>query len=106
MRRPSTGQTLRRVDGRWTQHDTSLYGQFQKAIGWTAEDMVAQYGELATEGFTGDRVAAEGAVPPRLAGHRKPDAHGEGAHAETIDGQRRISCRRENGERRAHRPGF
>ena len=27
------------VDGRWTQHDTTLYGQFQKAIGWTAEDL-------------------------------------------------------------------
>ena len=45
------------VDGRYTQHTTSLYGQFQKAIGWTAEDMAAQYGELATEGFTGARVA-------------------------------------------------
>ena len=45
------------VDGRFTQHDTILYSQFQKAIGWTYEDMVAQYGELATQGFTGDRVA-------------------------------------------------
>lgn len=45
------------VDGRYTQHDTSLYGQFQKAIDWTHEDMVAQYGELATEGFTGERCA-------------------------------------------------
>ena len=50
------------VDGRWTQHDTSLYGQFQKAIGWTAEDMVKQYGDIVTEGFTGDRVAAAHAV--------------------------------------------
>ena len=50
------------VDGRWTQHDTSLYGQFQKAIGWTAEDMVEQYGDVVTEGFTGDRVAAAHAV--------------------------------------------
>ncbi|MCB0954224.1 MAG: amidohydrolase, partial [Microthrixaceae bacterium] len=50
------------VDGRWTQHDTSLYGQFQKAIGWTAEDMVEQYGDIVTEGFTGDRVAAAHAV--------------------------------------------
>ena len=45
------------VDGRYSQHDVSLYGQFQKAINWTYEDMVAQYGELATDGFTGDRVA-------------------------------------------------
>ena len=30
-----------RVDGRWSQHTTSLYGQFQKAIGWTTEDMEA-----------------------------------------------------------------
>ncbi|MGI9577012.1 MAG: amidohydrolase family protein [Microthrixaceae bacterium] len=50
------------VDGRWSQHDTSLYGQFQKAIGWTAEDMVAQYGDIVVEGFTGDRVAAAHAV--------------------------------------------
>ena len=27
------------VDGRYTQHKTTLYGQFQKAIGWTTEDM-------------------------------------------------------------------
>ena len=45
------------VDGRYSQHDTSLYGQFQKAIDWTHEDMVAQYGELATKGFTGARCA-------------------------------------------------
>ncbi len=50
------------VDGRWTQHDTSLYGQFQKAIGWTAEDMIEQYGDIVTEGFTGDRVAQAHAV--------------------------------------------
>ena len=50
------------VDGRWSQHDTSLYGQFQKAIGWTAEDMVEQYGDIVIEGFTGDRVAAAHAV--------------------------------------------
>ena len=30
------------VDGRFTQHPTSIYGQFQKAINWTADDMVAQ----------------------------------------------------------------
>ncbi len=50
------------VDGRYTQHDTSLYGQFQKAIDWTYDDMVAQYGELAVEGFTGERVARALAV--------------------------------------------
>jgi predicted TIM-barrel fold metal-dependent hydrolase len=50
------------VDGRWSQHDTSLYGQFQKAIGWTTEDMLAQYGDLVTEGFTGARVAEALAV--------------------------------------------
>ena len=52
------------VDGRWTQHPTSIYGQFQKAINWTADDMVAKYGEIAVEGFTGDRVA------PRSSGRR------------------------------------
>ena len=46
------------VDGRWTQHDTILYGQFQKYIDWTKDDMIAKYGEeLVLEGFTGDRVA-------------------------------------------------
>ncbi|MFT5201786.1 MAG: putative TIM-barrel fold metal-dependent hydrolase [Candidatus Aldehydirespiratoraceae bacterium] len=45
------------VDGRWSQHKTSLYGQFQKAIGWTTEDMLEQYGDIVLEGFTGDRVA-------------------------------------------------
>ena len=50
------------VDGRYSQHDTSLYGQFQKAIDWTYDDMVAQYGELAVEGFTGERVARALAV--------------------------------------------
>lgn len=45
------------VDGRWSQHKTSLYGQFQKAIGWTTEDMLEQYGDIVVEGFTGDRVA-------------------------------------------------
>ena len=28
------------VDGRWVQHPTILYGQFQKAINWTTEDMI------------------------------------------------------------------
>lgn len=46
------------VDGRWTQHPTSIYGNFQKAINWTTEDMIAKYGEdLVLDGFTGDRVA-------------------------------------------------
>ncbi|MFA5885317.1 MAG: amidohydrolase family protein [Acidimicrobiia bacterium] len=45
------------VDGRWSQHPTSIYGNFQKAINWTTEDMVAQYGDMVLEGFTGDRVA-------------------------------------------------
>ena len=46
------------VDGRWTQHDTILYGQFQKFIDWTKDDMIAKYGEdLVVNGFTGDRVA-------------------------------------------------
>jgi predicted TIM-barrel fold metal-dependent hydrolase len=44
------------IDGRFTQHSTILYGQFQEAIGWTADDMIRQYGSLVTEGFTGDRV--------------------------------------------------
>ena len=37
---------------------TSIYGQFQKAINWTTEDMIAKYGEdMVMKGFTGDRVA-------------------------------------------------
>jgi uncharacterized protein len=51
------------VDGRWSQHPTSVYGNFQKAINWTTEDMVAQYGEdLVMKGFTGERVAQAIAV--------------------------------------------
>jgi predicted TIM-barrel fold metal-dependent hydrolase len=46
------------VDGRYTQHLTSILGQFQKAINWTTDDMIAKYGDIVTEGFTGDRVAA------------------------------------------------
>lgn len=45
------------VDGRWSQHPTSIYGNFQAAINWTTEDMIAQYGDMVLEGFTGDRVA-------------------------------------------------
>lgn len=47
------------VDGRWSQHPTSIYGQFQKAINWTTDDMIAKYGDdIVRNGFTGDRVAA------------------------------------------------
>src|SRR4029079_17631283 len=35
------------VDGRFSQHPTSIYGQFQTAINWTADDMVAKYGDIA-----------------------------------------------------------
>lgn len=45
------------VDGKWTQHDTSLYGRFQRYIDWTADDMIAKYGECVTKGFSGDAVA-------------------------------------------------
>ena len=51
-----------KVDGRYTQHPTTLYGQFQKNIDWTHEDMVETYGEIAVKGFTGDRVAQALAV--------------------------------------------
>ena len=51
------------VDGWWTQSDTTLYGQFQKYIDWTKDDMVAKYGaELVLGGFTGDRVGRALAV--------------------------------------------
>ena len=50
------------VDGRWTQHETVLYGRFQSLIGWTKEDMVERYGPMISEGFTGDRVAEALAV--------------------------------------------
>lgn len=46
------------VDDRFTQHDTILYGQFQKVINWTKDDMIAKYGEeLVLGGFTGQHVA-------------------------------------------------
>jgi predicted TIM-barrel fold metal-dependent hydrolase len=46
------------VDGRWTQHTTSILGQFQKAINWTTEDMIKKYGEeIMMKGFRGDLVA-------------------------------------------------
>lgn len=45
------------VDGRYTQHVTSLYGQFQKAIDWTHEDIALKYGDLITKGFSGELVA-------------------------------------------------
>ena len=45
------------VDGRWTQHPTVLYGRFQELMDWTAEDMIAKYGECVSTGFRGDKVA-------------------------------------------------
>lgn len=46
------------VDGRWSQSDITMYGQFQKYIGWTKDDMIAKYGEdLVLGGFTGAAVA-------------------------------------------------
>ena len=69
-RNSSTGSTASRspgfdhynpvtVDGRYTQHLTSILGQFQKAINWTTDDMIAKYGEeIVTQGFTGERVGA------------------------------------------------
>ncbi|NUU22449.1 MAG: hypothetical protein HOV68_13180, partial [Streptomycetaceae bacterium] len=27
------------VDGRWTQHETIVYGRFQEVINWTTDDM-------------------------------------------------------------------
>jgi uncharacterized protein len=45
------------VDGRFTHHQTMLYGQFQKHLKWTTDDQIDKYGVLVTEGFTGDRVA-------------------------------------------------
>src|SRR4029079_4805099 len=46
------------VAGRGSQHPAWIYGNFQKAINWTTEDMIAKYGsELVEKGFTGDRVA-------------------------------------------------
>ncbi len=46
------------VDGRYTQHTTSLYGQFQKACAWTSEDVRQKYGaEIMDGSFRGDLVA-------------------------------------------------
>ena len=42
---------------RYTQHPTVLYGQFQKLINWTQEDMIAKYGDCMVHGFRGDLVA-------------------------------------------------
>jgi predicted TIM-barrel fold metal-dependent hydrolase len=46
-----------RVDGRYTQHQTVLYGQFQKLMDWTQDDMIAKYGDCMLHGFSGDVVA-------------------------------------------------
>jgi predicted TIM-barrel fold metal-dependent hydrolase len=46
------------VDGRYTQHLTSILGQFQKAINWTTDDMIAKYGaDIINRGFSGDLVS-------------------------------------------------
>ncbi len=45
------------VDGRWTQHPTTLYGQFQKYASWTAEHMQKKYGDVLARGFPGDLVS-------------------------------------------------
>lgn len=45
------------VDGRWTQHPTTLYGQFQKYASWSAEDLQKKYGDVLESGFRGDHVA-------------------------------------------------
>ena len=45
------------VDGRYTQHPTSIHGDFQKALGWTHQDMIERYGaEVVSKGFPGDLV--------------------------------------------------
>ncbi len=46
------------VDGRYTQHPTVLYGDFNRFINWTEEDRVNTYGvEIVEKGFRGDLVA-------------------------------------------------
>jgi predicted TIM-barrel fold metal-dependent hydrolase len=50
------------VDGKWTQHPNILYGRFQELMDWTAEDMMAKYGECVATGFRGDSVAEALAV--------------------------------------------
>jgi uncharacterized protein len=46
------------VDGRFTQHPTVMYGQFNEMLGWTEEDRAAKFGrELVESGFRGDLVA-------------------------------------------------
>jgi predicted TIM-barrel fold metal-dependent hydrolase len=44
------------IDGRFTQHDTILYGRFQELIDWTDDDMRAKYGKCIDSGFSGDTV--------------------------------------------------
>jgi predicted TIM-barrel fold metal-dependent hydrolase len=45
------------VDGRWSQHPTNLYGQFEKMLGWTEGDRRKKYGDqIVDEGFRGDLV--------------------------------------------------
>ena len=50
------------VDGRWTQHHTVLYGQFQKLIAWTSEDWADKYADCLATDFRGDKVAEAIAV--------------------------------------------
>ena len=46
------------VDGRWTQHLTTLYGGFNRYLGWTEQDRIDKYGrEIVEKGFPGDLVA-------------------------------------------------
>jgi predicted TIM-barrel fold metal-dependent hydrolase len=46
------------VDGRWAQHSTILYSNFNEVIGWTEADRAAKYGtDIVEKGFTGDLVA-------------------------------------------------
>lgn len=50
------------VDGRYTQHDITIYGNFMSYIDWTYEDMRNKYGaDVVDAGFPGDAVA-EGMV--------------------------------------------
>ncbi len=50
------------IDGRFTQHDTILYGRFQALIDWTVDDIRAKYGRCVDTGFAGDSVAETLAV--------------------------------------------
>src|SRR5437588_3885075 len=47
-----------KIDGRPTQDPNNFRPELRQAVRWTRNDMVAKFGDLMTEGFTGDRVAA------------------------------------------------